>query len=215
VVTQSSAVPGMAPNPEVISAYGHAWKHLWKSFWWLVLMAVIIYAISTVLGFLPIIGGIISLFVTGPLGYGVSYAYLRAARGEQVDINNMFVVFQNYLNVFLAGLLTGLIIGVGFIFLIVPGIYLACKLAFVPYIVVEKKLSATDAISMSWRMTNGYGWQIFLIGLLAIPVFVAGLICLGIGVVISFMLVFMALASLYYAVDSRTATPGPPLPVSS
>jgi uncharacterized membrane protein len=215
VVTQNSTAQNMAPNPEVISAYTHAWKHLWKSFWWLVLMAVIIYAISTMLGFLPIIGGIISLFVTGPLWYGVSYAYLRAARGEPVDINNMFVVFQNYLNVFLADLLTTIMVVIGFIFLVVPGIYLACKLAFVPYIVVEKKLSAIDAISMSWKMTNGYGWQIFLVGLLAIPVFIAGLICLGIGAVISFMLVSMTLASLYYAVDSRTATPGPPLPVSS
>jgi len=89
----------------------------------------------------------------------------------------------------------------GLILLIVPGIIFACKLAFVPYLVVDRKLGATDAISTSWRLTNGHAMEVFLIGLLAVPIVIAGLICLIVGVIISAMWIEMAMASLYYAVS--------------
>ncbi|OGO01594.1 MAG: hypothetical protein A2Y90_02115 [Chloroflexi bacterium RBG_13_52_12] len=57
-------------------------------------------------------------------------------------------------------------------------------------------------------MTNGHGWKVFLIGLLAIPIGIAGLICLGVGVIIAVMWVSIALASLYHAVSTSRATPG-------
>jgi uncharacterized membrane protein len=230
VVTQINAVP---PNPEVISAYSHGWKMLWKPFWILLLIGIIYFAISAVVGspqwvltsadrledsftpFVFLFTSVYSLFsfafsllVGGPLSYSISYAFLKAARREEVDVADLFTAFRkNYWNSVGAGFLTGLIIGLGFIFLIIPGIYLACKLAFVPYLVIDKRLNVTDAMSTSWKMTGGYGWQVFLLGLLAVPIVVAGVICLGIGVIISIMWISIALASLYFAVDSRYVSP--------
>ena len=100
-----------------------------------------------------------------------------------------------------ASLLIGIIVVVGFIFVIVPGIIFACKLAFVPYLVVDKKLGVIEAIKTSWRMTKGHAVKVFLIGLLGIPISIAGLIYLGVGVIIAGMWIFMALSSLYHAVS--------------
>ncbi len=152
-----------------------------------------------------------AILVTGPIAFGISYTFLKVARGEEINLEDMFSAFRrNYWHAVVAYFLVALIIVVGFILLIVPGIFLACKLAFVPYLVVDKKMDGIQAISTSWKMTKGYGWQVFLLGLLAIPIFIAGFICLFIGVIISIMWTSLALASLYYAVSLKNP-PSPPV----
>jgi len=54
-------------------------------------------------------------------------------------------------------------------------------------------------------MTNGHAWTVFLIGLLGIPIFIAGLICFLVGAIIAGMWIYMALASLYHAVSAQRA----------
>ena len=84
-----------------------------------------------------------------------------------------------------------------------PGIIFACKLAFVPYLVIDQKMDAVQAIKESWRLTNGYATKVFLIGLLSIPIHILGLICCGVGVIPAAMWVELTFASLYYAVVTQ------------
>ena len=160
--------------------------------------------IGVVMGMsIPIVVSIaFGVLVQGPVEYGMSFAYLKAARRDELDVADMFAAFKNYWQAVLASFLMGLIVTVGFILLIVPGIYLACKLAFTPYLVVDRKMGATDAMRESWQMTRGHGWKVFLIGLLGIPIFILGLFCLILGAVIAVMWITLAYASLYHAVES-------------
>jgi uncharacterized membrane protein len=220
------------PLPEigVGASYSYGWKQLWKHFWMLLLIGIILFAISAVAslfnqGFSALggLGGIgigfgtatgiavismfftiaYSIFLTNPLSYGVNYTYLKAARDDQIEVKDMFEVFNCYWDTVAASLLVGLIVVVGIIFLIIPGIIFGCKLAFVPYLVVDRKMGAIDSIKESWRMTGGYAWKVFLIGLLGIPIIIAGLICLVIGVIPASMWISTAIATLYYAVSSK------------
>ena len=70
-------------------------------------------------GFLGIVYNILIMI---PVEYGVSFAYLKAARGDKLEIKDMFAAFRNYLDVILASLLVGVIVAVGLVLLIVPGI---------------------------------------------------------------------------------------------
>jgi len=55
---------------------------------------------------------------------------------------------------------------VGLFLFLIPGIYLACRLAVsIPVAVVEKE-SPVGAMERSMELTKGYGWQIFLLLLL-------------------------------------------------
>jgi hypothetical protein len=56
-------------------------------------------------------------------------------------------------------------------------------------------------------MTRGYGWQIFLMGLLAIPIVILGLICLFVGVFVSVMWISTAFATMYHAVALKDGIP--------
>ncbi len=195
--------------PGVGSSYKNAWRQLWKNILELFLILIIYFAISlpTALGQVATasISGIFVLayyiLIEGPIGYGVAFAYLKAARGDKPQVKDMFEVFRSYWNAVLASLLVAAITFVGLVLLIIPGIIFACKLTFTPYLVVDRKMAVIAAVKESWRMTDGHAWKVFLIGLLAIPIAIAGLICFGVGILVAVMLVNLTLASLYHAVS--------------
>lgn len=212
------AAPVLAP--EVGACYENGWQKLWKYILELLLITIISFLI-----YLPSYGfsalgkgegggtvlfGIFALgymlLLSWPIEYGVSFAYLKAARGDNLKVKDMFDVFQNWLNAILANLLVAVIVGIGVVFLIVPGIIFACKLAFVPYLVVERKMEAIEAVKESWRMTKGYVLTIFCIGLLAIPIAIVGLLCFGVGIIAAIMWIGLAFASLYHAVAMTKET---------
>jgi uncharacterized membrane protein len=100
--------------------------------------------------------------------------------------------------------------------LIVPGIIFACRLVFVSYLVVDRKMETIEAVKESWRLTRGHANKVFLMALLAIPVAIAGFICLVVGIIPAVMWIQAAFASLYYAVSGGEAqgsdiTPQPKL----
>jgi uncharacterized membrane protein len=214
--TTGATVPGVG------TSYDNAWRWLWKYFVELLLLVVIYIVISIpsgVGGWFPsspagpalgFFTSLYSVFVMGPVGYGLAYAALKAARGEKPEVTDMFEGFKTYLNVVAASLLVSVIVVVGLVLLIVPGIIFACKLAFVPYLVMDRKMEATEAIRTSWSMTDGRAGTIFLIGLLAIPIFIAGALCFGVGVIISAMWVSLAFASYYHLVSASGGAPPAP-----
>jgi hypothetical protein len=70
------------------------------------------------------------------------------------------------MTVFAVMILTFLATMVGVIFLIIPGIYLACRLAVsVPVAIVEKE-SPVGSMQRSMDLTQGHAWQMFLLLLL-------------------------------------------------
>ena len=198
--------------PGVSSCYKNGWRQLWKN----VLELFLILIISCVVGLPSAVGrvdggigavmlGIFSLaygvLIVGPVGYGVAFAYLKGARGDQLKVKDMFEVLRNYWNAVLANLLVDVIIFVGLVLLIIPGIIFACKLAFTPYLVVDRKMEVIEAVKESWRMTSGHAWKVFFIGLLGFFISIAGLICFGVGIIVAIMWITLALASLYHAVS--------------
>ncbi len=205
-----------AVRPGAGSCYSHAWDRMWSYFLELLLIVAVMIVAAVPLTWMSIAdkvgayqGFLLEFFALvywimlyAPLKYGLAYSFLRAARGEKLDTKDMLASFNNYFNAVLANLLVAIVVGIGFVFLIVPGIIFACKLAFVPFLVVDRRLDAIEAFKESWRMTGGHAAEIFLIWLLAIPISIAGLILLGVGLIASSMWIGLAFASMYNAVAS-------------
>lgn len=207
-------------QPTVGSSYGMSWEVMKKNFLELLLVIVIYFAVSIPVGIGRIgteaaglgAGGVLlglfsiafGLFVVAPVAYGMAYVFLKVTRGEKFDVADIFEGFKdNYLQIILANLLTFAIVMAGIILLIVPGIIFACKLAFVPYLVMDKKMEAIDAVKTSWNMTRGHAWTIFFIGLLAIPIVIMGIILLVVGIIPAAIWLEGASAAIYHAVDKQ------------
>ena len=60
----------------------------------------------------------------------------------------------------------------------------AGRLAFVPFLIIDRKMEVMEALSKSWEMTKGYGWHIFFMGFLAFWIVILGLLALIFGVII-------------------------------
>ena len=204
--------------PGVLSCYGHAWNILKEKFLEFIIITIIAIVLTLPTAGLSLKDDIpwffavqffsfsllYTLFLFWPIEYGIDYAFLKGARGEDVQINDIFKVFKNYLNAVLANLIVAAIIGIGILCCFVPGIVFACKLAFVPYLIVDKRMDVVNAVKESWRLTTGHAITVFLIGLLSIPIYIAGLMVCFVGVILSAMWVEMAFASLYWSVTGST-----------
>lgn len=208
--------------PDAGRSYSIGWKVIWIYFVELLVISIL-YAVLTgpfnVMQWnkdhfewfmVPLVMFAIAygVFVAGPISYGVKWVFLKAVRGERIEIKDIFMVFQkNYWNAVVANIVVGVIVGLGVVMLVVPGIIFACRLAFVPYLVIDREMDVMDALRVSWDMTRGYGWQIFFMGFLAIFVVLAGIICLFVGVIISIMWIAAAFAAMYHAVELKDGIP--------
>ena len=140
------------------------------------------------------------LLILPVIQYGAYYLHLKAARNQNFEIKEVFDGFSKYFKVVLANLLTMFLVFLGLIFLIIPGIIVLCRLAFVPYLIMDQDLGPVEAVEKSWKMTSGHGWTIFGMGLLAIPIVIIGFVLLLVGVIFAVMWIFCSFAGLYYAV---------------
>ena len=204
------------PKATIAGSYGYGWQQMWKHFLYLFLVMVIVGVLNSPasvlrdsdgdmtagLILLQILGAAYWLLFYSVVKYGGDLLYLRAIRNEKIEIREMFDGFKkNYVHIILANLLVFAIVGLGFVFLIIPGIILACRLAFVSYLVMDKNMDPVAAVEKSWEMTRGHGWQIFGMGLLAIPIVIGGLICFIVGIIFAIIWISAAFAAMYHAVD--------------
>ncbi|MBW8735338.1 MAG: hypothetical protein JF571_13745, partial [Asticcacaulis sp.] len=98
-------------------------------------------------------------------------AILRAV-GKKVRLGEIFVHgVTNILPLFGQYIQIGLTVGLGFILLIIPGIFWAiCTWVAVPAYVGQPGLGVSGAYTRSFELTKGHRWSLFLIGLVLVGV---------------------------------------------
>lgn len=198
--------------PEIGSAFHFGWNVLKAKFIPLLLVIIVVILISGLgsalfhreaigLGFLAMLYGV---FVSGPISFGENWVFLKAVRNEEFEVKDIFSVFgPHYWETVLASLLLTVIIVLGILLFVVPGIIFACRLAFVPYLVIDKNEKATDAISKSWEMTKGFGWKLFAMGIFSFFIGLGGIILFIVGIFPAVIWIYAAFAAFYHAVDSK------------
>jgi hypothetical protein len=116
-------------------------------------------AVPTVVGFL----------VVTPIITAICIHALRSiADGQRPSAGQVFVAgFEAFTPLFGAVLLAAIGIALGFVALIVPGIYLAVRWYFVPQAVVIEGARGPAALSRSTQVVEGFWWRTFGLVLLA------------------------------------------------
>jgi hypothetical protein len=129
---------------------------------------------SVVVGILSlgvlIVSVVATLYSQGGTVIAISEIYL----GRHITIGEALGrVKGNAGTLFAIAFLNGLAILGASILLIVPGIYVACRLiTAVPASLIEGR-TAADSLSRSWNLTKGFAGRAFMIGLLFLAIYIA------------------------------------------
>lgn len=195
-------------------AISYGWTSVKKDFWYLIGIAVVSSIISG-------LGSgnykrtdawdMLSPFLSVWMTCGYTKMMLDYQRGNKLPLAELFSQFKHYWQVFFATILVGLIVGVGFLFFIVPGIYFALKYQFTIQLIIDKNLGFMDAMKESAKMTTGLKMSLFGFNLALFGIILLGAICLGIGVFVAIPVVWLAEVFMYrrLAGAPQSVTPTP------
>ena len=145
------------------------------------------------------VAAVISFFVGYYLSI-ITYRMLNTAiKGEKIDLTAEFKnAFRGYWFFLGAYLVYSIIIVMGMICCILPGIYLAIRLMFTPMIAANHpEVAFSDAFSRSWQMTKGHFWILLWLGIVVIGINIIGLICCCVGLIVTSILSYMMYACVY------------------
>lgn len=126
----------------------------------------------------------------------VAFALKAHADIEKVTLKDLWHP-QRFWQYAVVKILTGIIVVIGLILLIVPGIIAALALIFATYLVIDKNLGPIEAIKESVRITKGHRWQLFLLALALIGINILGALALMVGLLVTVPVSLLAVAHAY------------------
>ena len=128
-------------------------------------------------------GNILSLFIVPPMGVGMALFFLNLYDGNKLEIRTIFNPFKEvWLNSVLAYFMMIVIIFIGSILFIIPGIIASLMFSQAFYIIAEdNKIDPYNALVKSKKMMEGNKWKLFKIILRILLLAIICILTLGIG----------------------------------
>jgi uncharacterized membrane protein len=128
---------------------------------------------------------------------GIIANTLEICDGRPVDFFHFISKGRLILNYFFASVIYGLIVFLGFLLLIIPGMILAVRLQFFTYLIVDRQLGPVQALKQSAEITKSCTFSLFLFGVLIVIINFIGMIIFGIGLFASVPTTLIAIAYVY------------------
>jgi hypothetical protein len=143
--------------------------------------------------------GVIAFFLNSLLLSGLGYLGLCQARGKEGGWDTVFVCFtpMNLVKLLLLFVMQPIVIALGLLCLVVPGIYLMVTLSFSPLLVLDKGMLPWEAMLDSRRESHANCLNILLIYLIAKVALYAAAIFLLLGLFWMLPFVFVLYGIVY------------------
>jgi len=190
--------------------FSRGWEIFKQYAWAFVVFTLVTFLIALALSLLPsplgmrasgdaaIGGGNILANILSPiLGVGYYFVAFQIMRNREYGFGDFFHGFKKFLPVFLTALISGILIGIGFVLLILPGIYLAVAYLFAQLFVIDKNLSFWSAMEASRKVITKKWFSFLGLGLLLALVNILGLIILGVGLLVTIPFSACVVAAAY------------------
>jgi len=142
--------------------------------------------------------GILFTLVSCYISASVIRISINFMQGHLVNYNDFFQIdTMQFFNYLAALILCSVSILLGFLFFVIPGIYLMTRFIFVQYFVIDKKISFDAAIKRSWKITKGNEINLLAFLFAMVIIFVLGFLAFVIGVVVAIPITQLSTAKLY------------------
>ncbi len=200
------------------------WQTFKKRAWYLIGIFILLEISTVIINRLQFQGGAsafvsaLALVVSVLTGIATIFIFLKAHDDvAQVTLADAW----NKIDVSLLGRYLGayilyiLIIVVGFILFIIPGIIFMLMFSQTLFLVVDRGLGPIEALKESKRITTGYKVGLFLLNLLSLGVALAGLICIFIGLFAAIPVILLAQMHAYRFMEGRATALSTGAPVNA
>ncbi len=153
---------GLATNKELRAAAREQLKGNWGNPILVTLIYILIFGGG---GFIPIIGSIITLVITGALSYGNANFFLKFSRNENAIVEDLFSGFKIFGKAFSLQFLVIFFTFLWSLLLIIPGIIAGFSYSMSFYILRDNpNMTAREALRCSKQMMRGHKGQLFVLG---------------------------------------------------
>lgn len=161
-----------------------------------------------------VVGALVGVIVSSALGYLLTGIIVEVARDVEDGVLDssagqlIAAVVPVILPLFLVSILASIGIGIGFVLIIAPGLFLATIWAVVAPVTVLERPGVFAAFGRSQQLVKGSGWQVFALILFSFVLsLVAGAIAGAIGGVVGDVLVwiFAALIGVFTSLITAVA----------
>ena len=182
-----------------------SWDLLKGNFWPLVGVNFVVLLATLVINSIPIIGIVGGLLLGGVLYGGLYYYYLKMIRGLPAEFSDAFSGFSRaFLPLVLTSLVVLLMTTLGFVCLVLPGIYLGVSYTFAYLLVIDRKMEFWAAMEVSRRVITAQWWRMFGLLIFGVIITVLGLLGLLVGI---FVTVPIFMGAVVYAYEDLCNPP--------
>ena len=145
-----------------------------------------------------LIASVISIPVLVPLFVGMYMMAINHVRGEAIEFKLMFNYYPMTGVLSLASISVYIMMFIGFILLVLPGIYLSIAYIFTLPLIADKGMGVWEAMEYSRKKVTEHWFKIFGLTLLLGLIVMVGTMLLGIGLIWAMPLMFVTLYGLLY-----------------
>lgn len=199
----------------ISDAISFGWDKVKAHLGFFVLAFLIIGAVSVLLNFgtnyfkeeQPLISSLIqlvSVVVNLLLSIGILKVGLDISEGKEPQFSEIFSQTSYLIPYLIASIIVEVVVGIGFLLLIVPGVILMLKFMFCGYFIVDKDSGIMESLKHSSTITDGVKWKLLLFVLVLAVINGIGALLLGIGLLITAPLGLMATIWVYKQLLSQT-----------
>ena len=178
----------LARNPciEIGSCFSRAWTLVTEKFW----LSIGVCFVCSLVANVPLLLGVAQA--------GMFWFFLKRIRREEAKFEDAFAPFSvAFVQALVAGIIFSLLVSIGFILCIIPGLVFAALWTFTWPLLMDKRLDFWPAMEVSRRVLWPNVWGIFGLLLVGVLVMIVGVLCCYVGAFVAMPVVIAAQAYAY------------------
>lgn len=150
---------------------------------------------------------IAQVFVMPGFALAMLSVFFRVVDGHPPEFGQLTERFAHYLNFVATNILYGIAVILGFVLLIIPGIYLSMRLMYALTAVAEKNLDPMEAFRVSGVLTRGIIWKLIGFNIVLGLINICGALLLGVGLLFTVPMTSIALLLVYKKLSLERLSP--------
>lgn len=198
-----------SPSLDIGEAFRAGWRGFVANIGPMIIVAIVVWAVTAIVqfwanqttGFAQFVLRLVAFFV----GQLVAIVWIKLALsildGREITSDALLPSGATLVSYIVASFLFAVMLTIGLVLLVVPGIIVAVVFGLYGWALVDKGLDPIEALSHSSRITRGHRWEVLAFALLAILLNIVGVLVLVIGVLVTSAVTLIAIAHAYRQLD--------------